>query len=137
MGTELHELDVRSAEGLPPAFAAAVAGAASGMVVFDDPVLWSHRARIVALAAKHRLPVMYGYREFVDEGGLISYNPSRPDLYRRTASYVDKILKGARPADLPIERPTKFELVINLATARALGLAISPSLLLRADQIIP
>jgi putative ABC transport system substrate-binding protein len=99
-------------------------------------VLWSARREIVGLAAKRRLPVMYGYREFVDDGGLISYNPSRPDLYRRTASYVDKILRGAQPADLPIERPTKFELVVNLRTAKALGLAIPPAVLIRADAVI-
>jgi putative ABC transport system substrate-binding protein len=135
-GTEVHVLEARVAEEIESAFDAAVSGRATAMIVFDDPVLWSARREIVGLAAKRRLPVMYGYREFVDDGGLISYNPSRPDLYRRTASYVDKILRGAQPADLPIERPTKFELVVNLRTARAADIAIPPSLQLRADQVI-
>ena len=99
-------------------------------------MLWSYRKQIVALAAKRRLPAMYGFREFVDEGGLMSYGPDRVDHYRRTALYVDKILRGAKPADLPVEQPTKFELVINLKTAKALGLTVPQSLLLRADQVI-
>ena len=109
---------------------------AAGLITFDDPVLWSHRKQIVALAAKRRLPVMYGYREFVDDGGLMSYGPDRVDHYRRTALYVDKILRGAKPADLPVEQPTKFELVINVKTAKALGLTIPPSLLLQASQLV-
>jgi putative ABC transport system substrate-binding protein len=135
-GTEVHVLDARVAGELERAFDAAVSGRATAMIVFDDPVLWSARKDIVALAAKRRLPVMYGYREFVDEGGLISYGPSRPDLYRRTAVYVDKILRGGSPADLPIERPTKFELVVNLKAARAVNVAIPPSLQFRADHVI-
>jgi putative ABC transport system substrate-binding protein len=104
--------------------------------VFDDPVIWSYRTQIVAAAARRGLPAMYGYREFVDDGGLMSYGPDRIDQYRRTATYVDKILKGAKPGDLPVEQSTKFELVINLKTAKALGLTIPPSLLQRADQVI-
>ena len=104
--------------------------------MFDDPVLWSHRKQIVALAAQGRLPVVYGYREFVDDGGLMSYGPDRIDHYRRTAVYVDKILRGAKPADLPVEQPAKFELVINAKTAKVLGLTIPQSLLQRADQVI-
>jgi putative ABC transport system substrate-binding protein len=95
-----------------------------------------HRTRIANLAAKSRLPAMYGVREFVDAGGLVSYAPSLRDNLRRAATYVDKILKGAKPADLPIEQPTKFELVINLKTAKALGLTIPPPLLARADQVL-
>jgi putative ABC transport system substrate-binding protein len=104
--------------------------------VFDDPVIWSYRTQIVAAAARRGLPAMYGYREFVDDGGLMSYGPDRIDQYRRTATYVDKILKGAKPGDLPVEQSTKFELAINLKTAKALGLTIPPSLLQRADQVI-
>jgi putative ABC transport system substrate-binding protein len=106
------------------------------MVFFDDPVLWSHRKQAVALAARYRLPVAYGLSEFVDEGGLISYGPDRPEQYRRTAVYVDKILKGAKPSDLPIEQPTKFELVINLKTAKALGLTIPQTIMVQADMVI-
>jgi putative tryptophan/tyrosine transport system substrate-binding protein len=135
-GTELHTLTVRSSEDLEPAFTTAVQARASALIVFDDPVLWSKRKDIVALAASRRFPVMYGYREFVDEGGLMSYGPSRPELYRRTAVYVDKILKGAKPADLPVERPTKFEFVVNLKTAKALNIALPAALLVRADAVI-
>jgi putative tryptophan/tyrosine transport system substrate-binding protein len=99
-------------------------------------MFFSERRRLVDLAAKNRLPAVYPQREFVDAGGLMSYGPDLADLFRRTATYVDKILKGAKPEDLPIEQPTKFELVINLNTAKALGLTLPPSLLLRADQVI-
>lgn len=134
--TDLHVLRARNAAEIDREFAAAAGGQASAMIVFDDPVLWSHRAQIVGHAARLRLPVMYGYREFVDEGGLMSYGPSRPDLYRRTALYVDKILKGTDPAGLPVERPTRFELVVNLKAAQASGLTVPPSVLLSADQLI-
>ena len=95
-----------------------------------------HRARIAALAAKSRIPTMYLFKEYVEAGGLMSYGASLPDLLRRTAGHVDKILKGAKPGDLPVEQPTKFELVINLKTAKTLGLTIPQSLLLRADEVI-
>ena len=106
------------------------------MIVSDDPVIYSHRKPIVAMAVKSRLPVVYGYSEFVDDGGLMSYGPHRADHYRRTAVYVDRILKGAKPADLPVEQPTRFELVINMKTARALGLTIPQTILVRADKVI-
>ena len=109
---------------------------ADALIVFDDPVLWSYRTQIVELAGKRRLPAMYGYREFVDAGGLMSYGVSLTDSCRRAATYVDRILKGAKPGDLPVEQATKFELAINLKTAKALGLTIPPSLLQRADQVI-
>src|SRR5512134_1404135 len=120
LGLQIASLDAAGPDDIERAFDAARAMKADAAIVFDDPVLWSHRNRFIALAAKARLPVMYGYREFVDEGGLISYGPKRDDLYRRTAAYVDKILKGANPAELPVERPTKFELVINIKAAKAL-----------------
>jgi ABC-type uncharacterized transport system substrate-binding protein len=107
-----------------------------GLVVLRDAVLIANQARLLTLAANARLPAMYGIREFVDSGGLMSYGPSLVDMYRRAAYLVDKILRGARPADLPVEQATKFELVLNLKTAKALGLTIPQSLLQRADQVI-
>jgi putative ABC transport system substrate-binding protein len=101
-----------------------------------SPVTLPHQTQIVELAAKNRLPAMYPYGDFTESGGLMAYSTNRTEMYRRSATFVDKILKGAKPADLPIEQPTKFELVINLKTAKALGLTIPPSVLLRADQII-
>ena len=95
-----------------------------------------HRTRLVDLAAKNRLPSMYGFREYVRAGGLISYGPNLPDLFRRSANFVDKILRGAKPADLPVQQPTKFELTVNLKTARTLGLTVPPALLTRADEVI-
>ena len=136
LGVRLAPLDARNAQEIDQAFDAARALKAEAMLVFDDPVLWSHRKRFVALADRARLPVMYGYREFVDEGGLISLGPDRIEHYRRTAIYVDRILKGARPGELPVEQPVKFELVVNARAARALGLAIPQAVLLAADEVI-
>jgi putative ABC transport system substrate-binding protein len=135
-GLELRPLHARNSNEIPAVFNTATEQRAAAMIVFDDPVLWSYRALIVELAEKRRLPAMYGYREFVDAGGLMSYGPDRIDHYRRSAIYVDKLLKGAKVADLPVEQPTKFELVINLRTAKALGLAISPTLLVQANDVI-
>jgi putative ABC transport system substrate-binding protein len=109
---------------------------AGAALVLADPVTFFHRTRLADLAAKHRLPAMYGVRGHVDAGGLMSYWANQADLYRRVGSYVDRILRGAKPADLPIEQPTRFELVINLKAARAIGLTIPPSLLQRADEVI-
>ena len=127
---------VDKAEDLGPAFDAAVKQRADAVVVGLGAVIHSNVGRVVELAARHRLPSAFNSREFVVAGGLMAYGVSYPDSYRRAASYVDKIFKGAKPADLPIEQPTKFELVINLKTAKALGLTIPSSLLQRADQVI-
>ncbi len=111
-------------------------GHVGALFVGDNAVYLIHRGRLLALAAKHRLPTLFGHREFVPAGGLMSYGPSLADLFRRAAGYVERIRKGAKPADLPVDQPSKFELVINLKTAKALGLTIPPSLLQRADQVI-
>jgi len=109
---------------------------AGALLVVLDVIFYDQRKRITALAAKNRLPAVYPYSVFAEAGGLMSYAASRSDLYRQMAVYVDKILKGAKPSDLPVEQPNKFELIINLKTAKALGLTIPPSLLQRADQVI-
>jgi putative tryptophan/tyrosine transport system substrate-binding protein len=134
---QLQFIDVNvNAKDMETAFRAASEGRAQGMLTLNSAILGSQRTQIVELAEKNRLPVMYHQRDFVEVGGLMFYGVNVPDLSRRAASYVDKILKGAKPADLPIERPTKFELVINLKAAKALGLTIPSSVLSRADQII-
>jgi ABC-type uncharacterized transport system substrate-binding protein len=137
LGIQPQLLDVRKAEDLPRAFDAALRQRADALVVGLDGVTQANRRTIVDLAAKHRLPAIYASKEeFVDVGGLISYAASFPHLHYRAARFVDRILKGAKPADLPVEQPTKFELVINLKTAKALGLTIPQSVLLRADEVI-
>ena len=134
LGIQLQPVPVRGPDDFDSAFKAA--RSADGLLLLDVALFTTHRARLVGLAATSRLPAMYGYKEMVDVGGLMSYGVHFPDLHRRAATYVDKILKGAKPADLPVEQPTKFEFVINRRTAKALGLTIPPSLLLRADQVI-
>jgi putative ABC transport system substrate-binding protein len=129
-------VDVGDSQQLDKGFGAIVAARAEALIMESDRALLAHRERIVDFAVKRRLPALYPYREFVEAGGLVSYAPSYPAMFRRAATYVDKILKGAKPGDLPIEQPTKFELVINLKTAKALGLTIPQTLLLRADQLI-
>ena len=138
LGLQLHVVELRRADELDTAFAAMTQAHADALIVLGDGQLLNRqRARVVAdLAAQHRLPAMYGWREYVDAGLLMSYGPSQLDMQRRVAIYVDKILKGAQPADLPVEQPTKFELIINLKAAKALGLTIPPSLLLQADEVI-
>lgn len=136
MHIQVQRLHARNTTEIDQAIQTAARDGAQGLIVFDDPVTWSYRKRVVALAAGAKLPTMYGYSEFVDEGGLVSYGPHRPDLYRRTATYVNKILKGANPADLPIERPTRFEMFTNLKTARALGVKVPQSILVRTDRVI-
>ncbi len=136
LGVTLHPLEGQQPEDLERLFAAAAHGRAEALIVFAHAFAFQHRGRILELAARHRLPTMYGWREFVDAGGLMSYGPNVQAMVRRAAHYVDRILKGGKPADLPIEQPTKFELVINLKTAKALGLTIPQSVLIRADEVI-
>ena len=136
LGVQLQFLEVRGPDDFERVFQAAIKERAGALITLDDSFVFTHRARIVKLAAKNRLPAIYGFREFVEAGGLMSYAANLPDMYRRAATYVDKILKGAKPADLPIEQPTKFEFVINLKTAKALGITIPQSVLIRADQVI-
>jgi putative ABC transport system substrate-binding protein len=134
---ELQSVEVARAEDLDRAFSAVTKQRAQALVLPGaNPVGFINRGKIATFAQRNRLASMYPTREYVEAGGLMSYGPSLPDLFRRAAIYVDKILKGAKPADLPVEQPTKFELVINLKTAKALGLTIPPSLLQRADQVI-
>jgi len=132
----LQHLTVRGAADLEAAFHAATTGRAEGLLVLASPFLNANRHVVTELAARRNLPATYEAKTFVEVGGLMSYGPSFTDMYRRAAAYVDKILKGAKPADLPVEQPTKFELAINVKTARTLGLTIPPSLLVRADQVI-
>ena len=136
LGMMVQPIDVRRLGDFESAFAGAAGGNAQALLVFDDPLSVGNRSRIVALAAQNRLPTMYGFREFADVGGLMSYGPDFVVLYRRAAAFVDKILKGAKPADLPVEQPTKFELVINLKAAKALGLTVPPPLLAQAHEVI-
>ena len=136
LGLRLHPIQVSPDDTLEQAFAAMSNASARTLIILTDPIFFSQRKSIVDLAARHRLPAMYFFQEFAKEGGLVSYGPSDLDLYRRSATYVDRILKGAKAGELPVEQPTKFELVINLKTAKAIGLDIPPMLLARADQVI-
>ena len=136
LGIDVQLVEVRGATGYDEAFARIAAGRMEAVIVLEDSTFNTERARIVALAAKTRLPAIYGQRAHVEAGGLMSYGPDFRDLYRNAAAFVDKILRGAKPGDLPIEQPTRFELVINLKTAKALGFTIPQSLLLRADEVI-
>jgi ABC-type uncharacterized transport system substrate-binding protein len=135
LGLEVAALEIRRAEDISPAFDA-LRGRANALYVCVDPLLNTHRIRINTLALAARLPTMHGLREYVEAGGLMSYGPNLPDLLRRAADYVDKILHGAKPGDIPVEQPTKFDLIINLTTAKALGLDVPPTLLARADEVI-
>jgi putative ABC transport system substrate-binding protein len=136
LGVQLQLLEARGLHDFDGAFAAMVKERVQALLVLVDPMFSFHRTRLADLAAKSRLPAVYTNRLPVETGGLMSYGPSFPDLWRGAATYVDKILKGAKPADLPAEEPTKFELVINMKAAKTLGLTIPRSLLLRADQVI-
>jgi putative tryptophan/tyrosine transport system substrate-binding protein len=135
-GIEAHLLDVRSPEDLRKSFETAARHRAEALVVGVDGVTQANLRPIAELAAQHRLPTIYGAKDYVDHGGLMAYGASDEHMYRRAASFVDRILKGAKPSDLPVEQPTTFELALNLKTAKALGLRIPPSLIARADQVI-
>jgi putative ABC transport system substrate-binding protein len=134
-GLEAAALEIRRAEDIAPAFEA-LKGGADGLYVVADPLVNTHRARIHTLAMGARLPAIYNAKEHVEAGGLMSYGPNFRELYRRAAEFVDKILRGAKPADIPVEQPTKFDLAINLTTAKALGITVPPTLLARADEVI-
>ena len=136
LGVQLQLLEARGPDGLDAAFAAMAKERVGALLVVSDTMFGIHRARLADLAAKNQVPSMHGTRQNVEAGGLIYWGPNFPDQWRRAATFVDKILKGAKPADLPVQQPTKFELVINLKTAKALGLTIPQSLLLRADEVI-
>jgi len=137
MRLQLQSVEVSRGEDLDRAFSAVTNQRAQALIVqTPNPVLFANRSQVASFAQRTRLPSMYGQKEFADAGGLMSYGASTTDLFRRAATYVDKILKGAKPADLPVEQPTKFELVINLKTAKTLGLTIPQTILLQADQVI-
>jgi putative tryptophan/tyrosine transport system substrate-binding protein len=136
LGLKLQSVEVRGPNDLESAFQAAVKGRAGALTVGPDPLLTANRKRIIDLAAKNQLPAIYAWRDHVEDGGLMSYAPKLSDLYRRAATYVDKILKGAKPADLPVEQPIKFEFIINLKAAKQIGLTIPPNVLARADRVI-
>jgi len=136
LAVQLQVLAVHRSEEFDSAFAAMSRKRTEALLILADPLFAFHRKRVADLSAKHRLPAMYGTRQFVDAGGLMSFWAHEGDLYRRVASYVDRILKGAKPGDLPIEQPTRFEFIINLKTGKVLGLTIPPSLLARADEVI-
>jgi putative ABC transport system substrate-binding protein len=136
LGLKLSSFTIRRPDEVPAALQSVVRARAEALFVLDDTALTRHRAQILKLAAAHRLPVVSRYRDFAEAGGLIAYGPSLPAVYRRTAHYVDRILKGAKPGDLPLEEPTEFDLVVNLKTAKRLGLTIPPSVLLTASSVI-
>ena len=135
LGLEVAPLEIRRAEDIAPAFEALNAQA-DALYVLADPLVTANRNHIITLALGARLPAIFNARDYVQGGGLMSYGPDFPDLFRRSAEFVDKILHGAKPGDIPVEQPTKFELVINLTTAKALGLTVPPSLLVTADEVI-
>ncbi len=136
LGVKLQILEARKPDDFDRAFSAMTREGAEALLVLPDALSFVHRTRIADLAARSRLPAIYGLREYAEAGGLMAYGASLPDLWRRAATYVDKILKGAKPADLPVQQPTRFELIINLKTAAALGLTIPQSVLMRADEVI-
>jgi putative ABC transport system substrate-binding protein len=136
LGLRFQSLKFRRANELENIFQTAKKERAGALLVTANPLIFTHFARITELAIKNRLPTIHAQREFVEAGGLMMYGPSESDIYRRAAVYVDKILKGAKPADLPVERPSKFQLIFNLKTAKQIGLTIPPNVLVRADRVI-
>jgi putative ABC transport system substrate-binding protein len=136
LAIELQSLEVRGPGDFDGVLDSAVRKRADALVAVEDPLTFNHRKQIAESCAENRLPAMYGLREYADAGGLLAYGASQEDLLRRAIGFVDKILKGVKPADLPVQQPTKFELIINLKTAKALGLEIPPTLLARADEVI-
>jgi putative ABC transport system substrate-binding protein len=136
LGLQLKILDVRGPDALAAAFGTAASSRAGALVVWTTPMLHVHQPQIVQLAVKHRLPAIAYFADFAEMGGLMAYGPNLPVLFRRAAIYVDRILKGANPAGMPVEQPARPELTINLKTAKVLGIRLPPSLLLRADQVI-
>ena len=136
LGVQLQILEARGPDEIDRAFAAMVKERTKALLILGDPVFTSHRKRIADLAAKYSLPAVSGTREYVEAGGLMAYGPSFPDMHRRAATYVDKILKGTKPADLPVEQPKKFEFIINLKAAKQIRLTIPPNVLARADKVI-
>jgi len=136
VGLDLEDIGISDGRELQEAFASAVRARVAAVMVIDDPVMTSRRAKVAQLAADHGLPVFSQYSEYVDAGGLMSYGPKLTAIYRRGAIYVDRILKGAKPSELPVEQPIVFEMVINLRTARSLGIELAPTLLARADEVI-
>ncbi|HET9549035.1 MAG TPA: ABC transporter substrate-binding protein, partial [Candidatus Binatia bacterium] len=136
LGLQLYSMEVSSADKYEGAFKEAIKAGSAGLAVTQQTLATSNRKQITDLAAKNRLPAIYPGRNFVESGGLMSYGPDLIEPYKRAASMVDKILKGAKPADLPVEQPTKFELMINLKTAKALGLTIPPVVMMRAEKVI-
>jgi putative tryptophan/tyrosine transport system substrate-binding protein len=136
LGVQLQPVEVRGPHDLDRAFATLKEARPDGLIIVPDRFLLTYRASVLQFMAEQRLPGMFPFRQFVQEGGLLAYGPDYTDMYRRAATYVVKILQGAKPADLPMEQPTKFELVINLKTAQALGLTMPPILLFQADKVI-
>ena len=136
VGVEVKPINMRDAAEMEDAIAAFARSSTGGLLVTSSALALHHRELIITLAAHHKMPAVYYRRYFITSGGLISYGPDLADQYRRAAGYVDRILKGERPADLPVQAPTKYELVINLKTAKALGLEVPPTLLARADEVI-
>ena len=136
LGLQVKTFNAPAASDFEPAFAAAVEQKMAGLLVADDPFLQSRRDQLIALAARHAMPAIYFSRDFVDDGGLMSYGPSINDAYRLVGVYIGRILKGEKPADLPVIQPTKFELVINLKTAKALGTEVPPKLLALSNEVI-